>query len=111
MKKIKRSNARTCYRYRYSLTFANEYSSHWIEGEIYFASLHKKQGHRKAYSLICDTVRQAKIRTGAIYADMEVYCIEERISDNWSVFHLFQESDRRNQVDYGIAFNNWKRIA
>lgn len=112
MKTVKRTNARTCYRYRYRLTFwlhGRRVETHWIDGELYFASLHKKQGHKIAYRKICEIVLQACRAECAWYAEMEVYCIEERISNNWNVFHLFHDGSRK-QMDYGIEFNNWARI-
>lgn len=84
--RVKRTNARTAYHFRYRLKYylrGMALSSEWFTGTRYYANLHKKKGNEKAQSEIVEYVRLLCAGKEAWCVDVEIYCIEERPSNCW----------------------------
>ena len=84
--KIKRSNARTAYHFRYRITYRlpdTSVTTDWFPETRYYVALHKKQGNKKAQKEILDYVYLQCEKMGGWCADLQVYCIEDRPTNCW----------------------------
>lgn len=108
----KRNNARTAYHFRYRVTYRLpdiDLTTEWFPETKYYIALHKKQGNKKAQKEIENHVFLQCVKMGGYTADLEIYCIEERISNCWIATWL-ETSPQKKHGSCGITFFNWIRL-